>query len=139
LKHKNKYVLIRKFNPTWNEKNIIITQLLYNIKKVTSIYFLFTLYKKNQLEKRKKIKEEKNWKYIKRKKLKGKKFVASLLGASLLCAIHGVTVENILFKDGDGANTFRAFNQTQVFLHLKKNIIDPLRSADPYASYYIIM
>ena len=139
MKHKNKDVLIRKFNPTWNEKKIIITQLLYNIKKVTSIYFLFTLYKKNQLEKRKKIKEEKNWKYIKRKKLKGKKFVASLLGASLLCAIHGVTVENILFKDGDGANTFRAFNQTQVFLHLKKNIIDPLRSADPYVSYYIIM
>jgi len=61
------------------------------------------------------------------------------LGASLLCAIHGATVENILFKDGDGANTFRAFNQTQVFLHLKKNIIDPPRSADPYTSYYIIM
>jgi hypothetical protein len=60
------------------------------------------------------------------------------LGAPLLYAIHGATVENILFKDGDGANIFRAFNQTQVFLHLKNNIIDPLRSADSYASYYII-
>ena len=31
----------------------------------------------------------------------------------LLCAIHGATVENTLFEDGDGANTFRAFNPTQ--------------------------
>jgi len=43
------------------------------------------------------------------------------LDAALLCAIHGVTVENILFEDYDGANTFRAFNSTQIFLHLKKN------------------
>jgi hypothetical protein len=28
-------------NPISNEKKIIITQLLYNIKKVSSIYFLF--------------------------------------------------------------------------------------------------
>ena len=33
--------------------------------------------------------------------------------AALLCAIHGATVENTLFEDGDGANTFRAFNLTQ--------------------------
>ncbi|KAK8970054.1 Photosystem II D2 protein [Platanthera guangdongensis] len=39
--------------------------------------------------------------------------VAGVLGAALLCAIHGATVENTLFKDGDGANTFRAFNPTQ--------------------------
>ncbi|KAL4392718.1 hypothetical protein AHAS_Ahas03G0373100 [Arachis hypogaea] len=39
--------------------------------------------------------------------------VAGVLGAALLCAIHGVTVENTLFEDGDGANTFRAFNPTQ--------------------------
>ncbi|XBH84897.1 hypothetical protein VPH35_072957 [Triticum aestivum] len=39
--------------------------------------------------------------------------VAGVLGASLLCAIHGVTVENTLFEDSDGANTFRAFNPTQ--------------------------
>jgi photosystem II P680 reaction center D2 protein len=36
--------------------------------------------------------------------------VAGVLGAALLCAIHGATVENTLFEDGDGANTFRAFN-----------------------------
>ncbi|XVF43907.1 hypothetical protein PTKIN_Ptkin02bG0078800 [Pterospermum kingtungense] len=34
-------------------------------------------------------------------------------GVALLCAIHGATVENTLFEDGDGANTFRAFNPTQ--------------------------
>ena len=39
--------------------------------------------------------------------------VAGVLGARLLCAIHGATVENTLFEDGDGANTFRAFNPTQ--------------------------
>jgi photosystem II P680 reaction center D2 protein len=32
--------------------------------------------------------------------------VAGVLGAALLCAIHGA-VENTLFEDGDGANTFR--------------------------------
>jgi photosystem II P680 reaction center D2 protein len=35
--------------------------------------------------------------------------MAGVLGAALLCAIHGATVENTLFEDGDGANTFRAF------------------------------
>jgi len=39
--------------------------------------------------------------------------VASVLGAALLYAIHGAIVENILFEDGDCANTFRAFNSTQ--------------------------
>ncbi|KAL5067429.1 hypothetical protein RYX36_018316 [Vicia faba] len=39
--------------------------------------------------------------------------VAGVLGATLLCAIHGATVENTLFEDGDGANTFCAFNPTQ--------------------------
>ncbi|XLR40608.1 hypothetical protein S83_025268 [Arachis hypogaea] len=39
--------------------------------------------------------------------------VAGVLGVALLCAIHGATVENTLFEDGDGANTFRAFNPTQ--------------------------
>jgi photosystem II P680 reaction center D2 protein len=39
--------------------------------------------------------------------------VAGVLGAALLCATHGATVENTLFEDGDGANTFRAFNPTQ--------------------------
>jgi photosystem II P680 reaction center D2 protein len=32
---------------------------------------------------------------------------------TFLCAIHGATVENTLFEDGDGSNTFRAFNPTQ--------------------------
>jgi len=41
-------------------KKIIIIPLLYNIKKFTSIYFLFTIRKKIQYEKRKKIKEKKN-------------------------------------------------------------------------------
>jgi photosystem II P680 reaction center D2 protein len=40
--------------------------------------------------------------------------VAGVLGAALLCAIHGATVENTLFEDGDGANTFRAFKPTQL-------------------------
>ena len=35
------------------------------------------------------------------------------MGTALLCAIHGATVGNNLFEDGDGANTFRAFNPTQ--------------------------
>ncbi|KAI3887922.1 hypothetical protein MKW92_002796 [Papaver armeniacum] len=39
--------------------------------------------------------------------------VVGVLGAALLCSIHGATVENTLFEDGDGANTFRAFNPTQ--------------------------
>ncbi|KAI5649419.1 hypothetical protein M9H77_35424 [Catharanthus roseus] len=37
--------------------------------------------------------------------------VAGVLGAALLCAIYGATID--LFEDGDGANTFRAFNLTQ--------------------------
>ncbi|XP_019241212.1 PREDICTED: photosystem II D2 protein-like [Nicotiana attenuata] len=32
--------------------------------------------------------------------------VAGVLGAALLCVIYGATVENTLFEDGDGANTF---------------------------------
>ncbi|KAH0781523.1 hypothetical protein KY290_001121 [Solanum tuberosum] len=39
--------------------------------------------------------------------------VAGVLGAALLCTIHGATVEKTLFEDGDGAKTFRAFNPTQ--------------------------
>lgn len=32
---------------------------------------------------------------------------------TVICAIHGATVENTLFEDGDSSNTFRAFNPTQ--------------------------
>lgn len=39
--------------------------------------------------------------------------VAGVLGAALLCAIHGATVQNTLFKDTDGRNTFRGFSTTQ--------------------------
>jgi len=39
--------------------------------------------------------------------------VAGVMGVALLCAIHGATVENTLFEDGDGANTFHAINPTQ--------------------------
>jgi len=39
--------------------------------------------------------------------------VAGILGGALLCAIHGATVQNTLFEDGDAANTFRAFTPTQ--------------------------
>ena len=42
--------------------------------------------------------------------------VAGVLGAALLCAIHGATVENTLFEDGDGSNTFRAFSNKR-WLH----------------------
>ncbi|TYG97645.1 hypothetical protein ES288_A10G055000v1 [Gossypium darwinii] len=39
--------------------------------------------------------------------------VDGVLGAALLCAIHGATLENTLFEDGGDANIFRAFNLTQ--------------------------
>jgi hypothetical protein len=61
------------------------------------------------------------------------------LGVALLYAIHGTTLENTLFEDSDGTNTFHIFNPTQTFLNLKKKIvINRLRSAGQYASYYII-
>jgi photosystem II P680 reaction center D2 protein len=40
--------------------------------------------------------------------------VAGILGGALLCAIHGATVENTLFEDGDAANTFRAFHTNTI-------------------------
>jgi photosystem II P680 reaction center D2 protein len=40
------------------------------------------------------------------------------LNVALLCAIYDATVENILFEDGDGTNTFRPFNPNQTFLYL---------------------
>ena len=39
--------------------------------------------------------------------------VAGILGGALLCAIHGATVENTLYEDGEQANTFKAFEPTQ--------------------------
>jgi hypothetical protein len=49
--------------------------------------------------------------------------VTGVLDAALLCAIHGVTIENTLFEDDDDAHTFRTFNPTQPFLHLKKKLL----------------
>jgi len=35
----------------------------------------------------------------------------------------GATIENTLFEDGDGANTFRASNPTQEFLYFEKKLL----------------
>jgi hypothetical protein len=42
-KGKKKYTLTKKFNSTSNEKKIYHHPILYNIKKFTFIYFLFTI------------------------------------------------------------------------------------------------
>lgn len=39
--------------------------------------------------------------------------VAGVLGGALLCAIHGATVQNSLFRDSRSFNTFGAFSPTQ--------------------------
>ncbi|CAL0314889.1 unnamed protein product [Lupinus luteus] len=39
--------------------------------------------------------------------------VTGILGATLLCDIHGATKKNILFEDDDGANALCSFNPTQ--------------------------
>jgi hypothetical protein len=78
-------------------KNIIITQLLYNIKK-NSIN-LFSLYnmKKNK-RKEKRFKEEKKiGNTLKGKNLKAMKLVVGVLGAAMLCAIHSATIKSTLF------------------------------------------
>jgi hypothetical protein len=49
----------KEIQPNLKWKTIIITQLLYNIKKDTSIYFIFTIWKEKLIrEKKKKIKEK---------------------------------------------------------------------------------
>ena len=81
--------------------------------------------KKSIKKKKKNLKRKKHkiGNILKGKNLKVKKLIVCLLGATLLYANHGVTVQNILFKDCDDANTFRAFNPTQAFLHLKKILL----------------
>ena len=37
--------------------------------------------------------------------------VAGVLGGALLCAIHGATVENTLFEDGEASNTLEPSSQ----------------------------
>ena len=39
--------------------------------------------------------------------------VAGILGGALLSAIHGATVVNTLYRDGESFSTFRAFAPTQ--------------------------
>jgi hypothetical protein len=46
--------------------------------------------------------------------------VAGVLGAALLCAIHGATVENTLFEDGD--SSLRVI-KVYILLYLIKLII----------------
>ena len=53
--------------------------------------------------------------------------VAGVLGAALLCAIHGATVEKTLFEDGDGANTFRAFNPLKKLIQWSPLIVSGLK------------
>ena len=80
-------------------KKLIITQLLYNIKKSSiNLFSLYNMEKKNK-RKEKRFKEEKNknGNTLKGKNLKGMKLVTGVLGVALLCAFHGVTIENILF------------------------------------------
>jgi hypothetical protein len=92
----------RKFNSTSNDKKISSPNFCTILKK--SHQFIFSLqYKKKSMREKKK-----NWKYLKRKKLKEKKLVAGVLGTSMLCVIHCATVENT--EDSDDWNTFRAFN-----------------------------
>jgi hypothetical protein len=52
-----------------------------------------------------------------------KKKIVCVSGAALLCSIHGATIKNTFFEDGDGANTFRDFNPIQSFLHLRKKLL----------------
>jgi hypothetical protein len=59
-------------------------------KNHINLFPLYNMKKKSIREKKKKFKEGKkqNWKYLKRKKIKGKKISCWCIG-SLLCAIHG--------------------------------------------------
>jgi hypothetical protein len=62
-------------------------------------------------------------KYLKQKKLKGKKLIIGVFGAALLCAIDGATIESTLFKDGDYANTLHVLTQLKYFYILKKLLL----------------
>jgi adenine-specific DNA methylase len=64
------------------KKKIIITQLLCNIEKVSSIYFLFTVWKK-KLTKRKEKKLRRKFFFeniLKGKKIKGKEVSCRFIG-----------------------------------------------------------
>jgi len=72
-------------------------------KSHINLFSLNKMKKKSIREKKRKLKEEKNKikNILNGKKLKGKKLVISVLDTTLLCAIHGTTVENTLFEDGE--------------------------------------
>jgi len=59
---------------------------------------------------------------LKEKKLKRNKLDVGGLDTVLLCIIHIIIIENVLFEDGD-VNIFCIFNSTQVFLYLKKQLL----------------
>jgi hypothetical protein len=59
---------------------------------------------------------------LKEKKLKRNKLDVGGLDTVLLCIIHSIIIENVLFEDGD-VNIFCIFNSTQVFLYLKKQLL----------------
>ena len=82
-----------------------------------NLFHLYNIKKKIREKKKNKIEN-----ILKEKKLKGKNLVTSVLRVALLYAIHGAAIENILFENGDGVNTFHAFNPIQAFLHLIKKI-----------------
>jgi hypothetical protein len=98
LKCKNKHAFIRKFNPTSNEKTYHHPTFVQYKKKFHQFIFSLQYGKKNK-RKEKRFKEEKNknGNTLKGKNLKGMKLVTGVLGVALLCAFHGVTIENILF------------------------------------------
>jgi hypothetical protein len=76
--------------------------------------------KKFNKRKEKKVKREKNkiGNILKGKKLKEKKLVVGVLDVALLCIVHGATIKNNLFEDGDGKNTLCVFNPTHNFFKI---------------------
>ena len=72
---------------------------MYNIKNVSSMYFLFTIWKK-KLNKR-------NEKKLKRKKIKGKEISFRCMERYSAMRYSWCYCRNILFED-DGANIFCA-------------------------------
>ena len=56
--------------------------------------------------------------------------VAGILGGALLSAIHGVTVENTLYQDGEQANTFQSIRQYSRRRNLFNGYGKPLLESD---------
>jgi len=119
-----KFFEVKKNNHTLIKWKKYIYHHLTFVQYKKNIINLFSLYSmEKKLNKGKKLKRKNNKirNILKWKKLKWKKLVVGVLGSVLLSAIYDATIKNILFEDGDGANTFCVFNPTQTFLYLKKN------------------